>query len=186
MAPVRATRKVSSGAPPNATQRTSGATDWLIASRPQGKAYGHRSRTPSASTHQPATATGQYGRRSSSRWPMASSAKMTASAPASAAHAYQASLTSQDSRGTNCARPNASAQPNDARRLRPVSAITSSAGPSTASGQASIGGKEAYSARPPATEMSSAQRVRKPPKSPARPVRAPEAAAAWAEITLRA
>jgi hypothetical protein len=34
--------------------------------------------------------------------------------------------------------------------------------------------------------MSSAQRVRKPPKSPARPVRAPEAAAAWAEITLRA
>ena len=38
MAPVSAIRKLSSGAPPNATQRTSGATDWLIASRPQGKA----------------------------------------------------------------------------------------------------------------------------------------------------
>ena len=115
---------------------------------------------------------------------MASSAKMTASAPASAAHAYQASLISQDNRGTNCASPNASAQPNDARRLRPVSASTSSAGPSTTSGQASVGGKEAYIARPPATEMSRAHRVRNPPKSPARPVRAPEAAAAWAEITL--
>src|SRR5437667_37562 len=103
---------------------------------------------------------------------------MTATDPANAAHAYHASLTSQDSRGTNCARPNASAQPNDPRRLRPVSASTSSAGPSTASGQASAGGKEAYSARPPATEMSRAQRVRNPPKSPARPVRAPEAAAA--------
>ena len=29
---------LSSGAPPTATQRTSGATDWLIASRPHGKA----------------------------------------------------------------------------------------------------------------------------------------------------
>jgi hypothetical protein len=33
--------------------------------------------------------------------------------------------------------------------------------------------------------MSRAQRVRNPPESPARPVRAPEAAEAWAEITLR-
>ena len=109
---------------------------------------------------------------------------MTASDTASAAHAYQAKLISQDSSGTNCARPNASAQPNDPRRLRPVSASTSSAGPSTASGQMPAGGKEAYSARPPATEMSRAQRVRNPPESPARPVRAPEAAEAWAEITL--
>src|SRR5712671_5660251 len=38
MAPARAIRKLSSGTPPTATQRTSGATDWLIASRPQGKA----------------------------------------------------------------------------------------------------------------------------------------------------
>ena len=74
---------------------------------------------------------------------MASTAKMTARAPASATHAYQATLTSQDSRGTNSARPNASPHPNDPRRLRPVSATTSSAGPSTASGQASIGGKAA-------------------------------------------
>ena len=38
MAPVRATRKLRNGTPPIATQRTSGATDWLIASLPQGKA----------------------------------------------------------------------------------------------------------------------------------------------------
>ena len=84
---------------------------------------------------------------------------MTASAPASTAHAYQASLTSQESSGTNRARPNASPQPNDARRLRPVSATTSSPGPATASGHASTGGNDANSASPPATEMSSAHRV---------------------------
>src|ERR1035441_8874778 len=38
MAPVSATRKLRNGAPPMATQRTSGATDWLIASLPQGQA----------------------------------------------------------------------------------------------------------------------------------------------------
>src|SRR5690242_1775070 len=155
-------RKLSRGAPPIATQRTSGAADWLIASRPQGNAYGHRSLIPSTRTHQPATATGQYGRFSSSRCPTASTARMTASAPASAAHAYQASLTSQDSNGTNAARPNASPQPNDARRLRPASATTSSPGPATTSGHAPTGGNDAYSASPPATEMTSAQRVRKP------------------------
>ena len=117
---------------------------------------------------------------------MASTAKMTARAPASAAHAYQASLTSQDSRGTNSARPNASPHPNDPRRLRPVSATTSSAGPSTASGQAPTGGKAEYKARPPATEMSSAQPMPNPPESVTRPVRAPEAGAAWAEITMAA
>ena len=117
---------------------------------------------------------------------MASTAKMTARAPASAAHAYQASLTSQDSRGTNSARPNASPHPNDPRRLRPVSATTSNPGPSTASGQAPTGGKAAYNARPPATEMSSAQPMPNPRESVARPVRAPEAGTAWAEITLAA
>ena len=186
MAPARAIRKVSSGAPPTATQRTSGATDWLMASRPQGKAYGHRSRTPSTRTHQPATAAGQYGSRSSSRWPTDRAAKMTASAPASAAQAYQASLISQDNSGTNRDRPNASPQQNDPRRLRPASATTSSPGPSTASGQASAGGNEANSARPPATESSSAQRVLNPPKSPARPVRAPASGTASADITLAA
>ena len=87
---------------------------------------------------------------------MASTAKMTASAPASPNHAYQASLTSQDSKGTNSARPNASPHPNDPRRLRPASASTSNAGPSTTSGHTPTGGKAAYRARPPATDRSSA------------------------------
>ncbi len=109
---------------------------------------------------------------------------MTASAPPSAAHAYQASLTSQDSRGTNRAKPNASPHPNDPRRLRPASATASSAGPSTASGHASTGGNEAKVASPPATESGSAQRVRNPPESAPRPVRAPDAETASAEIML--
>ena len=117
---------------------------------------------------------------------MASTAKMSVSAPASANQTYQASLTSQDSKGTNSARPNASPHPNEPRRLRPVSATTSSAGPSTASGQAPTGGKEAYNTRPPATERSSAHHGPNPPESPARPVRAPEAGTAWADITLAA
>src|ERR1051326_6008600 len=176
MAPVSATRKLSSGAPPTATQRASGASGWLMASRPHGNAYGHRSRTASTVTHQAATKAGQPGRPSSSRCPAQNSAKMIASAPASAAHAYQASLISQDSSGTNSARPNTSPHPNDARRLRPVSATTSRAGPSTASGPRSTGGKDANTASPPASEASSAQRVRNPPNAPARSVSAPEAA----------
>ena len=36
--PARATRNVSSGGPPIATQRTVGAWAWLMASLPQGKA----------------------------------------------------------------------------------------------------------------------------------------------------
>ncbi len=67
---------------------------------------------------------------------------MTDSAPASANHTYQATLTSQDSSGTNSARPNTSPQQNEPRRLRPASATTSSAGPSAASGQTSNGGKD--------------------------------------------
>ncbi len=182
MAPVSATRKLSSGAPPTATQRTSGACDWLMASRPQGKAKGHRSRSASAATHQAATAAGQNGSSSSSRWPMVSMAKITAKAKASAPHAYQATLISQDSRGTNRARPNTSPQPNDPRRLRPVSASTSRAGPAAASGHTSSGGNAANTASPPATDSSSAHRVRNPPNAPARPVLAPEAGTAW-EIT---
>ena len=155
-----------------------------MASRPQGKAKGHRSRSASAATHQAATADGQNGSSSSSRWPTHKMAKISASAPASAAHAYQATLISQDSSGTNRARPNTSPQPNDPRRLRPVSATTSSPGPSAASGQASSGGNEAKTASPPATLSSSAHRVRNPPNAPARPVRAPEASTACADITL--
>ena len=173
MAPTNATRKLSSGTPPTATQRTSGATDWLMASRPQGKANGHRSRSASTSTHQPATAAGQPGSRSSSRWPMQNTAKMTDSAPASANHPYHATLISHDSSGTNSARPKTSPQANDPRRLRPASATTSSAGPTAASGQASTGGNEADTAAPPATDSSSAQRVAKPPNAPGRPGGAP-------------
>ena len=182
MVPTSATRKLSSGAPPTATQRTSGAADWLMASRPHGKAKGHRSRRASTATHQAATAAGQNGRSSSSRWPMQARAKMTASARASAAHAYQATLISQDSSGTNRATPNASPQPNDPRRLRPVSATTSSPGPAAASGQAFTGGNDANTARPPATLSSRAHRVRNPPNAPARPVLVPAARTAW-EIT---
>ena len=185
MAPVSATRKLSSGTPPTATQRTSGAADWLMASRPQGKAYGHRSRNASTLTHQPATAAGQKGSSSSTRWAMQNTAKMIASAPASPNHAYQATLLSQDSSGTNRATPNTSPQPSDPRRLRPVSATTSSPGPAAASGQAPSGGNDAKTASPPARHSSSAHRVRKPPNAPARPVFAPEADTAW-EITLAA
>jgi hypothetical protein len=67
-----------------------------------------------------------------------------------------------------------------------MSATTSAAGPSTASGQASSGGKEAKVAAPPANERSRAQRVANPPKAPARLVLAPEAGTAWADITLAA
>src|ERR1017187_4852240 len=98
---------------------------------------------------------------------------MTASATASTNQTYQASLTSQDSSGMNIARPNASPQPTEPRRLRPVSASTSRAGPAAASGQASTGGKEAKVASPPATEMSSAQRVANPPNPPG-PLRSEE------------
>src|SRR5580692_6011049 len=104
---------------------------------------------------------------------MASTAKMTVTAAASATHAYQASLISQDSSGTKKARPNASPQANEPRRLRPASATTSSPGPIAASGQMSTGGNEAYSASPPATEMSSARPSPKPPN--ASPVPAPAA-----------
>ena len=124
---------------------------------------------PSATTHQPATAAGQNGSRSSSRWAVASTAKMTARARESANHTYQASLTSQDSSGVNSARPNTSPHKNDPRRLRPASATTSRAGPSTASGQTPNGGKAAKRASPPATEMRSAQPVPNPRNSPACP-----------------
>jgi hypothetical protein len=111
---------------------------------------------------------------------------MTASAPASAAQAYHATLTSHVSSGTNSARPNASPHPNEPRRLRPVRATTSSAGPTAASGQTSSGGNDANSAIPPATEMSSAQGHVNPAKAAVRPVVVPAAGSAWADITLAA
>ena len=81
-APASATRKVSSGAPPIATQRPRSARwpgSWPAG--PTGsRRTATRSRTASAATHQPATASGQARSRSSSRWPTASTAKITASA----------------------------------------------------------------------------------------------------------
>src|ERR1700691_5382391 len=108
---------------------------------------------------------------------MQSTAKMIASAAASATHAYHASLTSQDSSGTNNARPNTSPQPNDARRLRPVSASTSSAGPAPAgaAGRAPPGGRSRTTPTPPAADRSRAQRVANPPNAPGPRVFAPAA-----------
>ena len=187
MVPARATRKVSSGGPPTDTHRTVGAWAWLMASRPQGKAYGHRSRKPSTATHQHATATGQPGSRSISRWPMANTAKITASETARAAHAYQATLTSQEISGTKNARPKQSPMPKEPRRLRCHSATTSSAGPTAASGQIPVGGNAAASARPPATATSAAGSVRSPLPAPGRvPGPAPARASAVACAPVRA
>ena len=157
MVPASATRKLSSGAPPTAAHGAAGVPAWLIASLPHGNAYGHRLRSASAQTHQPATASGQARRSSSSRWPTASTAKITASATASASHAYQATLTSQDSSGTKKASPNTSPASSEARRPRRHSATASSAGPAGASGQIPIGGKAAVRASPPVSATASAQ-----------------------------
>ncbi len=157
MAPVSATRKVSRGGPPIAAQCAAGEPAWLIASRPHGNAYGQRARMASAATHQAATATGQPGSRSSSRWPMASTPKITASATASAIHAYQATLTSQEISGTKNARPKSRPRPNAVRSRCACSATTSSAGPTAASGQNPIGGNAPTRARPPAVAASRAQ-----------------------------
>src|SRR5215472_18788378 len=155
--PTSASRKVSRGAPPMAAHGAVGAPAWLMASLPHGNAYGQRLRSASAATHQPATASGQARSRSNICWPMVSSAKITASEAASAAQAYQATLISQDSSGTNRASPNTSPITKLARRLRRQSASTSSAGPSGASGHRLSGGKAAVSSSPPARAMSSAQ-----------------------------
>ena len=186
VAPISATRKVSSGAPPTAAQRAVGASAWLIASLPQGKPpHGQRSRSASAATHQPATATGQPGSRSRSRWPIASTARMTAEPPARPAHAYHATFSTQDSIRKKNATPKTSPARNDPRRDRPASATVSRAGPTAASGQMPAGGNAAARARPPARAAGSAQRKGSPlcPSVPG-PARRDEAEGA-AEITLR-
>ena len=150
-----------------AAQCAVGDPDWLIASRPHGNAYGQRARIASAATHQQATATGQPGSRSSSRWPMQSSPKMTASAMASAAHAYQATLISQDSSGTKNATPKASPMPNEARSRCRYRVSTSTAGPAMASGHTPTGGNAPARASPPAAAAGSAQRSGSAPGGPA-------------------
>ena len=161
------------------TQRAVGAWAWLIASLPQGNAYGQRLRKASTPTHQQPTATGQPGRRSISRCPIANRPKITASAIASAAHAYQATLISQDSSGTKNARPNASPTRKEPRRLRRQSAITSSAGATAANGQIPVGGNAASSASPPTIAITSASSMGTPRRRPA--VASAAAAAACAE-----
>ena len=168
MVPASATRKLSSGAPPTAAHGAAGVPAWLIASLPHGKGYGHRLRSASAQTHEPATASGQARRSSSNRWPTASTAKITASATASANHAYHATLSSQDGSGTKKASPNTSPASSEARRPRRHSATASSAGPAGASGQIPIGGKAAVRASPPVSATASAQgRLRRAAAGPA-------------------
>src|SRR5215469_18213702 len=161
VAPKSATANVSTGAPPIAAQPLVGAVAWLIASLPHGKPpHGQRSLNASSATHQPATATGQPGKFSSRRWAIASTARMTAEAPASAAQAYHATLSTHDSSGKKKAMPKTSPTRNEARSDRPDSAIASSAGPAAASGQMPPGGNAAASARPPASAVASDHRSR--------------------------
>ena len=173
--PASATRKVSRAGPPIATHRAVGAPAWLMASLPQGNAQGQRSRTASAATHQPATASGHARSRSSSRWPTASTAKTIASAIASAAQTYQATLTSQESSGTKNARPKARPTSAAPRNVLRQSATASRAGPAAASGHAPTGGNAAARARPPAMATGTASRVRRPPESPQAPAPEPGA-----------
>src|SRR5215468_915384 len=184
VAPNSATANVSSGAPPTAAQPRVGASAWLIASRPHGKPHGQRSRSASAATHQPATANGQAGSFSRSLCATASTAKMTASAAASASQAYHATLSTQASSGKKNATPKTSPTTNEARSDRPFKAMTSSAGPTAASGQTPAGGNAAASASPPASPAVSAQRSRSgglagDPDGGA----VPASASAWAGIT---
>ena len=161
VAPVSATTKESTGAPPIAAQPCVGSPAWLIASLPHGKPpHGQRSLNASAATHQPATASGHQRRLSSSRWAMANTAKISAKATASATKANQATLMTQASSGKKNARPKTRPTANAPRSERPYSTTTSSAGPTTASGQTPAGGNAAASSRPAASATSSAQRSR--------------------------
>ncbi len=157
-AAVRAMRKVRNGGPPNATQCTVGAVAWLMTSRPHGNpCHGHRSRTASATTHHPATASGQARSRSSSHCPTVSTAKMTVSAMARAAQTYHATLTSQDRSGKKNASPKTAPAASAVLARCRHKAMISRAGPIAASGQIPAGGKAAASARPPASAVSTAR-----------------------------
>src|SRR5262249_36658601 len=135
-APARASRNVSTGGPPIADQPAVGAEAWLIASRPHGKPpHGIRSRMASCATHQPATASGQPRSLRSGGSAITATAKTSASSPASAAHAYQATLMSQDSNPTKNTAPHASPSPNAGSVRLPQTASVSNVGPTIASGQ---------------------------------------------------
>src|SRR5262249_25699033 len=104
-APASASRRLSNGGPPIATQPVVGAVAWLIASRPHGKPHGQRSCTASTTTHQPATGSGQNRSRSNCGSASARPAMVSASATARANQAYQATLISQDSSPTKNTSP---------------------------------------------------------------------------------
>src|ERR1022692_3292033 len=161
--PASARTKVSSGGPPIAAQRDVGAPAWLIASRPHGNPpHGNRSRTASWATHQPATATGQARSRSSGRSPRASRANRTVSVPASAAQAYQATLSTQESSGTKNAAPDTRPRPAVAQPPLRQTARISSAGPTIANGQIPTGGNAAARAIPASNALSSDHQPGKP------------------------
>ena len=115
--PASATRKVSSGGPPIATHRAVGASAWLMASRapretaPRATGRGPPRRRPTSRRRPAATPRS----RSSSRWPSGQHARTSPPRrSASAAQAYQATLTSQESSGTKNAQ--AECQPESRRR----------------------------------------------------------------------
>ena len=72
---------------------------------------------------------------------MASTARMTAEPPASPAHAYHATFSTQDSMRKKNAIPKTRPTTNDPRHDRPASATVSSAGPTAASGHIPAGGR---------------------------------------------
>src|SRR5690242_238983 len=157
VAATAATRNVSQGTPPIATQPAVGFPAWLMASRPQpNPPNGQRLRSASSATHHRATAAGQIRRFSSSRRVTAVTEKISASPPASAAKTYQATLIIQVSMGRKNAAPKTSPTSIDPRKLRRHSATTSSAGPTAASGHTPAGGNAAASDSPPASATRSA------------------------------
>ena len=161
MAPTSATANVRAGGPAIAAQPWVGTPAWLIASLPQGKPpHGQRSLNASAATHQPATASGHQRRLSSSRCPIANTAKMSAEAMASATQANQARLITQATSGKKKARPKTRPTVNAPRSERPDSATTSSAGATKASGHRPNGGNAAASSRPASRLTGSARRHR--------------------------
>ena len=108
-------------------------------------APGERVRPPAAQrlgAHPPpATASGQARRSSSSRWPTASSAKITASATASASHAYQATLTSQDSSADEEGQPEHRQPAASAQAAPPAAPRPAAPGQAGASGQIRSAGR---------------------------------------------
>ena len=175
-------RRAADRHPARRPARPTGSSPACPRGRRRATGPGAPRRPPTSPPPRPAST----GSSSSSRWPMAQHGEDDRlGPPASAAHAYQATLTSQDSSGTNSATPNASPQPNDPRRLRPVSATTSSAGPEPppAATRPPAGTRRTRPGRPPADQQQrpARARTRRTPRRARSSV--PAAGAAWG-ITL--